>query len=152
MAAPTSPGSSFPSQGSYIEHSNNTSPASYAAIEKVTSIAGPDGQAQPVDDTDLLATGRLFIGGLADFGNISLECGYMDGAEQGLLFAMYNSGATERFKLFVPRDSTRTTYQCFGFNASCSKWALGNTVNDKAKLSITLKVSGSLVDLGTVTP
>lgn len=144
--------SSFPTQGSYIEHSAVVSPRDYAAIEKVTSIAGPDGQAQPIDDTDLLSTGREYIGGLADFGSISLECGFMNGTEQLRLFDMYNSGATELFKIFQPEDSTRVTYQCFRFHASVSKWALGAVVNDKQKLSITLKVTGSLENLGTVTP
>ena len=141
--------SSYPTQGTYIKHSDTSSPSSFAKIEKVFTINGPDGTAQPIDDTDLESTGREYIGGLADYGNVALECGFLAGTEQMKLKTMYDTGATEIFQIFVPTDATRATFQCFQFSASVSKWQLGAAVNDKQKLSVTLKVSGTVVYRGT---
>jgi len=61
-------------QCSIWRYNNTASPiTTYAQIGQVTSISGPDGSVPEVDVTHLFSTGKEYIGGLPDFGSVTLE-------------------------------------------------------------------------------
>jgi Lambda phage tail tube protein, TTP len=133
------------SQGSKILHSQEISPPAYVAIEQVTSIGGPDGSASLIDVSHLLSTGKEYLQGLGDAGQIQIECNYAGGAQQLDLFRMFNNSADpEAFKIMLPTSSAKTQFYVFEFLAICMKWSLSAAVDAKQKLTITLQVSGQV--------
>lgn len=139
------------SQGSYFRHADNSSPNQYATLEECKTINGPDGQAQQIDTTHLLSTGKEYLPSLADYGNVSLECNGTFGAVQMALKAMYdNSSDPEQFEIHIPTTSAKTQFHVFHFLGIVTKWQLSEGVNAEVKLSITVKVSGAFGYSGIV--
>lgn len=133
------------SRNSQIMHSGPGSPASYTAIEQVLSISGPDGSAALIDVTYLESTGKEYLTDLPDGGSITMECNFTGGTKQMDLFTNFeNSAAAEPFKLRVPTAINASTYHNFYFNAVVEKWSVSVAVGAQAKLSVGLKVSGSV--------
>jgi hypothetical protein len=133
------------SQGSRIAHSPAGSPAVYVDLEEVTSIGGPDGTLNLIDVSHLKSLRKEYLPGLADNGTISVECNFIAGTEQMLLFDMFNTSAVaEQFRIQIPTDPTWTQFHGFLFDGIISKWTLGETVDDKSKLSITIQTTGGV--------
>jgi len=129
-------------QGTRILHQTLTA---FIDVEAVTNISGPNGTAATIDTTDLRSTGKENIPGLADYGQLTLDLNYTDGAEQVKLFDMFSTHADpEPFRLALPTDSTMETYVQYDFLASVSGCVFGAKVDDKQTLQITLKTSGGM--------
>lgn len=134
------------SQGSRVYHSGPGSPSSYGEIEQVSDITGPDGSSQQIDTTHLRSTGKEYLPGLADFGQIQLTCNYVAGTKQIDLFNNFVANSDpEPFRLKAPTSSTQLLFDQFDFLAIVTKWTLGLKVNDKQALTITLKITGTVV-------
>lgn len=133
-------------QGSKILHSFGGTSGSYAIVENVTNIAGPNGQAQDIDVSDLESTAAESVPGLANYGTLTLDINWRAQTKQVHLYNMFsNSSDPEKFKMAVPTDATKTFYDVFAFDASVQQCSLGAQVNGKQSAQIVLKTSGSVV-------
>jgi hypothetical protein len=134
------------SQGSKLGHAaSGASPTTFNYVEEVTSISGPNGTLNLIDVSHLLSTRKEYLPGLADNGTIDVECNFTAGTEQMLLFDMFNTSADpEEFQIEVPTDSTRTQFHKFRFFGIMSKWSLGDAVDSKVKLSMTIQTTGGV--------
>ncbi len=133
------------SQGSKISHAGANSPTDFQNIEEVKSISGPNGTLSLLDASHLQSTRKEYLPGLADNGTIDIECNYVAGTQQMLLFDMFNNtGDPENFLIEVPTDSTRTSFYEFAFAGIMSKWALGDAVDSIVKLTMTIQTTGGV--------
>lgn len=130
------------SQGSTIWKLGTASPQVYEQIGQVVSISGPDGSVPEVDVTHLSSTGKEYIGGLADFGNVSLEVIYDQKTTSTKHAAIYTDFTAQTVDTYQIRlsDSPQTTIT---FDAYPSQYSLNLAVDDKVGATISLKVSGA---------
>jgi hypothetical protein len=140
------------SQQSRIEHATaGNSPSVYAELEEVTSISGPSGTANLIDTTHLRSTGKEYLPGLADFGEITLAMNFTGGTKQMELFDLFSTNAdAQEFRIRIPSAAGATTYHTFTFSAVVSGWALSEGVDDKVNLNITLRTTGGVDYVGVV--
>lgn len=131
------------SQGSTIWKFNTTSsPNAYEQIGQVVSISGPDGSVPEVDVTHLSSTGKEYIGGLPDFGNVALEVIFDYATTSNKHAAIYTDFTAQTVSTYQIRlsDSPQTTIT---FSAYPSQYSLNLAVDDRVGASISLKVSGA---------
>jgi hypothetical protein len=140
------------SQQSRVEHATaGNSPSVYVVIEEVTSIGGPSGTANLIDSTHLLSTGKEFLQGLADFGEVTLAGNFTGGTKQMELFDLFsNTADPQEFRIRIPSAAGATTYHTFYFNGVVSGWALSGGVDDKWNLNITIRTSGGMDYAGVI--
>ena len=130
-------------QGSRILHSAGGSTGTFAVVENVTNIAGPTGQATPIDTTDLLSTGLENVPDLPDYGNVTLDINWRSQTVQNLLYNMFaNRSEAQSFKIAFPEDSTNTEFDVLAFDATVTGCNFGAQVRGKQSVQITLKISG----------
>lgn len=133
------------SQGSKISHASAASPTDFQNVEEVTSISGPNGTLSLIDVSHLGSTRKEYLPGLADNGTIDVECNFTAGSQQMILFDLFNSSSDpEGFLIEIPTDSTRTVFHEFSFMGIMSKWALGDAVDSKVKLTMTIQTTGGV--------
>lgn len=133
------------SQKSRILHSDTGSTGSYAVVENVTNISGPNGQSPVIDVTDLLSTGKENVPGLPDYGQITLDVNWRGATEQVALYDMFSTSADpEYFKIALPTDSTAATFDTLEFTASVIGCTFGAQVDNKQTAQFTLKTSGAV--------
>jgi hypothetical protein len=133
-------------QGSKLLHSYGDTASSYVLVENVTNIAGPNGQAQEIDVSDLESTAAESVPGLANYGTVTVDLNWRGATKQVQLYNMFSTSADpEYFKIAMPTDSTRTVFDVFSFQASVQQCNLGAQVNGKQTAQIVLKTSGSVV-------
>lgn len=133
-------------QQSFIEVLDDTlgSPGTYSEIEEVNNITGPDGKAKLIDTTHLRSTGKEYLQGIADFGQISLDMNFTGEPEQMFLRDMYSSQSPQKaFRIRVPDDQS-VNHHVFNFEAIVTSWNLDLKTDDKAGLKVTLQVSGGV--------
>jgi hypothetical protein len=119
-------------QGSKILHSSLDSPASYTAIEEVTSISGPDGSANLIDVSHLGSTRKEYLTGLADNGQIQMACNFTAGTKQMEMFDLFNnSSSPSQFQINVPHSPGSSSYYKFFFLGIVTKWSLSEAVDDR---------------------
>ena len=119
------------------------SPDVLLAIEKVTDISGPSGNANLIDATHLTSTGKEYLQGLADFGKISLTINFEGLPQQMRLRTKYASQANpHNYKLEVPNGLGG--FHMFAFQAIVTSWSLAAKVDDKVVLTVELQISGSV--------
>lgn len=112
-------------------------------IEEVNNINGPDGKSKLIDTTHLRSTGKQYLQGLADFGQVSLDMNFIAGPEQMFLRTMYATQSVEKtFRIKIPDDLSG--YHVFTFLAIVSSWNLGVPTDDKVSLKATIQVSGGV--------
>lgn len=135
------------SQGSKIYHDTGNSPGAYQEIENVKTITGPSGTAALIDVSNLSSTRKEYLPGLADNGQLQLECQFIGGAasQQIDLLRMFNTNANpEFFMVKVPKDTTLTSFHLFTFQAIVTKWETSEAVDSAVKLNITLQTTGGV--------
>ena len=132
-------------QKSKILHSDGGSTGTFAIVEGVTSISGPNGTANVIDVTDLESTAKESVPGLADYGTLQLDVNWRGATEQVALYNMFADNADpEFFKMALPEQAAGTSYGVFAFDASVTAFEFGAAVDGKQTCRITLKVSGQL--------
>ena len=132
-------------QGSRILHSAGGSTGTFVVIDNVTNIAGPTGQATPIDTTDLLSTGLENVPDLPDYGNVTLDVNWRGTTKQAALYDMFkNRSEAQSFKIALPEDSTAAEFDVLSFDASVVGCNFGAQVRGKQSVQFTLKVSGAV--------
>lgn len=121
-----------------------TSPHRYKACEEVNSISGPDGKAKLIDVTHLQSTGKEYLQGIPDFGQVTLECNFIAGDIQLLLRERYATQATKKScRIEIPDDAS-SNYHVFEFDAIVTSWALDDKTDDKVGLKVMLQIVGGV--------
>lgn len=137
--------SAINSRNAKVFHSGPGSPSSYAALENVLTISGPDGTANLIDVTCLTDSGKTYLPDLPDEGTVQVECNFTNGTEQMSLRDNFEASAdAEPFKIQIPTAVGASTYYEFYFNAIVQKWQLSMGVGQQVKLTIALKISGGI--------
>jgi hypothetical protein len=136
------------SQGVTLEITSNSP---ILAIPEISNIQGPGGQANEIDVTDLNSTAKEFRMGLQDEGSITLDIMYIPGnAAHAALRAARAAQALTTFRLtFTDADATTspvTTNTTWTFTAFVLGFEISNSVDDVTKASVTLRVSGAVVE------
>lgn len=125
-------------QQSYIQVDN----VGLQEIEEVNNITGPDGKAKLIDTTHLRSTGKEYLQGLADFGQISLDMNFKGATQQMFLRTMYATQSDAKtFRIKVPDGAS---YHVFTFLAIVTSWNLDLKTDDKVGLKATLQVTGGV--------
>ena len=132
------------SQGCTI-HKLGTASPEYPQVGQVISISGPDGSIPEIDVTHLSSTGKEYIGGLPDFGNVAMEVIWDPaggGTDAELHTEIWNDFLAQTVDTYQIRltDSPQTTIT---FNAYPSQYSMNLAVDDKVGCTISLKVSGA---------
>jgi len=119
-----------------------TSPLTYAQIGQVTSISGPDGSVPEVDVTNLSSTGKEYIGGLPDFGSVTLEVIFDSATVTTMHSQIWTDFLAQTVTTYQIRlsDSPQTTITFTGYPNQYS-WNLG--VDAAVTASIGFKISGA---------
>lgn len=108
------------------------------SVGGLTSIGGVDMSADTIDVTTLTSTGRDFLAGFKDGGEVSIE-GFFNPSDSGQadLIADFNSGDSDSYSIEFVSLAYKWT-----FNAIVTKITTGAAVEDAISFSATLKVSG----------
>lgn len=129
------------SQGTLIQISTDGgSPASYVTLGEVVSYTAFDGQAAEIDTTHLRSTGKEFLMGLQDFGQVNYQANYLStDAGQVMARAAKASRAKHYFKM-TQSDSKYVTFEGFVLSAPMSAG-----VDAKVDTSFAVRVTGTPV-------
>lgn len=105
---------------------------------------GSIGEEKPlIDVTSLCDPGRVYRGGLRDGVEISLVVNFIQGdAQIRAMYEQFQADTQETFRLYIPGTSPEEYFQ---FNAIVRAWNLGIPNGDKASMTFTLKVNGSVL-------
>ena len=129
------------SQGIQFDIGNGDDPLTYTEVSEINSFSGFDGSAQEIDVTHLKSTGKEWLMGLQDFGQITLDCNHLPAdAGQVLMRAAKASRAIQDFKLtFTDASTTEATFQGYVLSNTISAG-----VDDKISGSFTIRISGDV--------
>ena len=130
------------STGLTITAAGTATPVTFAAIVNCKSFSGFVGSASEIDVTNLDSTAKEFRLGLVDSGNLTLELDYKSTETSHIaLRTKQVSGVLTNFKLVLP-DATSIT-----FNAFVKKFSLSGGVDEVAKASVDLRITGAVTGL-----
>jgi hypothetical protein len=119
-----------------------TSPGEFIDFCAVTD-PGAIGEEKPlIDVTALCDAGRVYRGGLRDGVEIPLVVNFIQGDPQiRQMYQLYQADDQHTFRLYIPGTSPEEFFQ---FDAIVRAWNLGVPNGDKASMTFTLKVNGSV--------
>jgi len=128
-------------QGTKLYYS--TDGVAFTAVPEIISISGPDATKSEIRASDLDSLAEEYLGGLADFGRMSVEIYYRATlAIHAALFADFKD----------PTSPVRFWRQDFvngkkwSFNASIFAFPLNVQPNDTVKATLTLRLSGTVTE------
>jgi hypothetical protein len=128
--------------GRTITAAGTATSITFTSIANVRTFSGFDGSASEIDVTNLESVAKEVRLGLVDPGNFTLELDY-DSANAGhiALRAKQVLGALSSFKLTLPNATVVT------FSGYVKKFSLGGGVDEVAKTSVELRISGAITGL-----
>jgi hypothetical protein len=128
-------------QGSVLKLGDGGDPEAFTAIGEVIGVSGlGGGSGSEIDVTDLSSTGKEFIIGLKDEGEISVTMNLDTGdTQQTALRTARDSATIKNFELDLT-DSGPTT---ISFAAYVKTFNIGLAVDDKISLEVSLRISGA---------
>lgn len=134
---------SIRTQGSRIEIGDGASPEVFTEIESVTDFNGFTGGRPLIDVTTLASTGREFVTGIPDYGNLDFNIIY-DGDETTHtdLYALFQNGESNTFRLVFP-DSPEEIYTFTGFVLN---FQFSGPLDEVVRAAVTIKVTGTPTD------
>jgi len=130
-------------QGTILQRGDGGTPEVFTAVPEITAITGPTATKAQIDVTDLSSTAKQFLGGLADFGQMTVEIHYIPGnaVHTAIRNDFINAASpVHNWKLLFV-NSHQWAFQAFvmGFP--------GNTqMNATQKGTITLRLTGPVVE------
>lgn len=126
-----------------VQLGSDDSPPTYADFCAATDF-GSIGEEKPlVEVTSYCDDARAYRNGLADGVEIQMECNYIPGdAQLARLYAAYQNDEIVQVRI-VEKDGS--PMQGFEFAATVRAWNISGTIGERAALTFTLKVSGSVL-------
>lgn len=131
-------------QGTLLKISNGGSPETFTTIKGVSNLAGPTGSRELIDVTGLDSTGREFLVGIPDYGDITFTLFYapQDTQHAALFTAFQAAGQTATNFTITFTDSPATIYS---FAALVQGFPHNFSTNSAVEVNLTLKLTGSVV-------
>lgn len=130
------------SQGTVVRYSATGSPPSWTVVPEVRTIGGPDGSANLIDVTDLSSTGKEYLIGLKDEGQIQLGIFYIPtNAVHGALRDAFTNRTLLQFQIQYADTGTSIDE----FSAYVQSFAKAQGVDEAVTATVTLKVTGSII-------
>jgi hypothetical protein len=123
----------------------DTGGGTFVAIPEITDISGPGGQASEIDVTDLSSTAKEFRMGLQDEGQISLSMNWLPTDTIHKQLRTDRAAQTLRNFEMLFGDMPGGTATKWAFSAFILGIEISNAVDDVAKASVTLRLSGVVV-------
>lgn len=119
------------------------SPLTYTTIAEINSFNGPGGNSSVIDVTDLSSTAKEKLAGLNDNGQLSFECNFIPtNTQHAALRTAKENGTTIKVQIvFTDTDATTWT-----FDAIVTGLSVSGAVDGVVKASVSLEVSGSIVE------
>tara|TARA_R100000808_G_C2047239_1_gene84243 strand:+ start:128 stop:544 length:417 start_codon:yes stop_codon:yes gene_type:complete len=129
------------SQGAILKIGDGAGSEVFNAIGEVISVSGlGGGSSTEIDVTNLSSTGKEFLMGLKDEGEVSVSLSLDTGdTQQTLLRTSRDSNTLKNFQ-FDLTDAGPTT---ISFSAYVKTFNIGVAVDDKITLEVALRISGA---------
>jgi len=130
------------SQGSALKLGDGADPEVFTAIGEVIGVSGVGGgSASEIDVTNLSSSGKEFLMGLKDEGEVSVTLNLDTGdTQQTALRTARDNSTLKNFQLELT-DSGPTT---LSFAAYVKTFNIGLAVDDKISLETSLRISGAV--------
>lgn len=129
-------------QGVKLFWSATTSLSTAIQVGQVVSIAGPSGSAAKIDVTNLDSTGKEYIMGLRDEGDISLDVIY-DPSDTGHSAMFIDRGTRSKRYWMIDLSDGSSNY--LGGKGFCTGYSITGSVDDAVKATITIAITGAVV-------
>lgn len=130
------------SQGITIDLGTAGSPPAFANIPEVKSIAGPDGQANWMDTTDLNSTGKEGRPGLKDEGQIRLRLFYVpDNAVHASLRTNYSNRTQCPIRITFTDTAPATIWEADVF---VTGFQVAAEVDAPLTAEVTMRITGAI--------
>jgi len=129
--------------GLAVKYGDGASPEVFTTIEEVLSLGGL-GKSNPlIDVTSHDSTSKEYIAGLADGQELSVECNRVHTAAniQDDVIAEIDAKTNFNMTITLTDGSTIVTYT---FAVTPISWVVNPSVDDKATLSLALKITGDI--------
>lgn len=144
----------YNAQGSYVYWSTTTVLSTAIAIGSVVGFNGPSGSAPIIDATHLQSTAKEKIMGLADEGQISLDCQF-NPSDSGQTKLRECRAARTKGHWAIKHSYTSVAASTQGYQwdgkGYCTGFAIQGAVDQVVKLTATIEITGA-VSQTTVAP
>ena len=131
-------------QGTTIAVGSAGSPDALVTIPEVINISGPDGQATLIDITNLSSTGKEYLIGLKDEGQVQLDISYVpDNAVHMVLRAAFSNRTLLPYRITFT-DTVPATY--WHFSAYVMGFSVSAGLDQALKATCTLKITGAITE------
>lgn len=131
-------------QNTRIEIGDVASPVVFTDIAGATDINGFTGGRPLIDVTTLQSTGREFLTGIPDYGNVDFTLIYDNANAQHLdIYDLFQSGLSRSFRMVFGDSSPEEIYT---FDAFVLNFQFAAPIDEVIRASVTLKVTGTPVD------
>lgn len=130
------------SQGAVLKIGDGGDPTEvFTAIGQVSAVSGlGGGSPTEIDVTSLASTGKEFLMGLKDEGEVSITLNLDTGdTQQTLLRTSRDANTLKNFELDLTDSGTTT----ISFSAYVKTFAIGVAVDDKITLEVALRLTGA---------
>jgi hypothetical protein len=129
------------SQGTTLSRESSLGSASFTAVANVVSWDGPSTENPEIDVTALSSTAKEFLGGLVDFGELTLEINYdpNNATHQQIFADMEASPPTVTGWRIQFQNPTINFY----WPAFIKGFSISGAVDEKMSGSLTLRLSGA---------
>lgn len=125
----------------YWSTSTSKSTSSTAAVGEVASFSGPTGSAAVIDVTHLGSTAKEKMMGLPDEGNLTMEV-HLVATDSGQTNLRTDRASRTLRKACIELNDDSSYY--LEFDAYCSGFSVGGSVDDKLSASITLEIANAV--------
>src|SRR5678815_5098226 len=132
------------SQGTLLQRGDGATPEVFTTIPEIISISGPDATKAEIRVTDLASLAEEFVGGLADFGRMSVEIYYR--GTLAIHQALFNDFADPTSPIRNYKLSF-TNGKFWTFAASVFAFPMSIQPNDTDKVTVTLRLSGKVTEI-----
>lgn len=132
------------SQGATLKRGDGAGSETFTLVAKIQNITGPAITAPQIDVTTLDSTGREYIAGLSDGGEVSFDFLWdaANAQQQGVRTDL-DSGVVRNFKLVINDPGAGLIKTTISFAAVVTAFGPFNfAVDTPVSVSVTLKISG----------
>src|SRR5687768_8893913 len=131
-------------QGMTLQMSPSGSAEVYVTIPELRNINGPTGQANEIDVTDLSSTGKEYVLGLQDFGDITADGFYLsDNAIHRAVKAAFSDGVVRKFRLPFTDTAPATIWEFSGYIKTFSITA---GVDQVVGMNLAVRTTGDITE------
>ena len=129
--------------GTLVKRGDAASPEVFTVVPEVRGINGPNLESPLVDATDQQSTGREFIQGLIDFGELSFEMMYLvTDATQNLVRSDHINRTKHNYRLEFTQ--TASPHEEWEFEAWVVGFGGSAQLDNPLLINVRLKLSGSI--------